>query len=249
MESPKTFSEKLFSWMIKQNRREDPRFTELADKYLVRRYVAERVGSQYLTRLYWEGTLPRLLPFDYLPSRYVIKTNHGSGQIIRVDGHLDRVEVSSTLEDWLRSNYYWRDREYQYLNIRPRVMVEELLDDGLPKGPLDFRFWCFHGVPEVIQVDNQTHDINPFFDVRWSMMDLTYRPHAARPKIGRPERFEEMLAIASRLAQGFGFVRVDLYNIRGRIVFGELTFTPVAGHLKFLPGEWDLRLGEKWELR
>lgn len=249
MVKPETFSEKLFWWMIKQNRKEDPRFTEMADKFLVRDYVARKVGGQYLAELFWQGTEPRLIPFDRLPQQYALKTNHGSGQVIVVKGDVDRNETIAKLEDWLQSNYYWREREYQYLNIKPRVMAEEFLDDGLADGPLDYRFWCFHGVPTVIQVDNHAHDINPFFDPTWKLLDLVYRPRASCPQIERPGNLEEMLVIATALAEEFAFVRVDLYNIKGRIVFGELTFTPVAGNLRFHPEEWDRHLGERWMVK
>jgi len=247
--NPKTFSEKLLCWMIMQNRNDDPRYTIMADKFLVREYIARKIGCKYLADLYWQGTKPNLIPFDRLQKPYVLKTNHGSGQVIVVKADVDRNEVISKLENWLRSNYYWAAREYQYLNIKPRVMVEEFLDDGAIDGPLDYRFWCFHGVPTVIQVDNHAHDINPFFDTTWKLLDLTYRPLASRPQIERPINLEEMLAIASSLAEEFEFVRVDLYNIKGRIVFGELTFTPVAGNLQLLPEEWDRRFVEMWGIK
>jgi hypothetical protein len=127
------------------------------------------------------------------------------------------------------------------------VIVEEYLKNEDGTGPLDYRFWCFGGIPEVIQVDNHAHDINPFFDTKWNLLDLYYRDGAARPALGKPKNFEQMLVVASRLSEGFDFVRVDLYNIDGKIYFGEMTFTP-AGSLKFRPPIWDFRLGEKWKI-
>lgn len=243
---PVGFSEKLFRRMILMNRARRTEYTELADKYLARDYVAEKIGERYLTRIYWCGADPREIPFDSLPERYVVKTNHGSGQVIAVQGQADRRTIIARVDEWLRSNYYWKGREYQYFNIQPRVFAEEFLDDGMDGGPLDYRFWCFNGAPEVIQVDNHRHDINPFFDVQWRLLDLHYRTSAARPQIERPRNLDEMLTVARVLAADFDFVRVDLYNVAGRICFGELTFTPVAGQFRFLPAEWDLRLGGKW---
>jgi len=113
--------------------------------------------------------------------------------------------------------------------------------------PLDYRFWCFNGNPCVIQADNHAHDINPFFDSEWNLLDLYYRDGSARPALARPKNFEQMLVVASTLSEGFDFVRVDLYNVDGQIYFGEFTFTP-AGSLKFRPEGWDLKLGQKWQI-
>lgn len=214
----------------------------------MRDYVASKIGERYLTAIYWHGTDPALIPFDGLPERYVLKTNHASGQIIVVNGAPDRKAVVDRLRTWLQSNYYWTAREYQYFDIRPRVIAEEFLDDGQDGGPLDYRFWCFNGTPEVVQVDNHRHDINPFFDLEWRLLDLFYRPAAQRVSIDKPTNLDEMRGVACALSADFDFVRVDLYSIGDRVCFGELTFMPVAGQLKLQPERWDRLLGEKWIL-
>ena len=246
--NPQKFTEKLFCRMISLNRKNNHRITQLSDKYTARAYVSSEVGKEHLIKLLWHGEDPSAIPFDTLPTEYVIKTNHGSGQVIVVQGKADRSEVINRLSVWLKRNYYWSTREYQYYHIKPRVMIEEYLRNQDGSGPLDYRFWCFKGIPEVIQVDNHAHDINPFFDTKWNQLDLYYREGASRPVIAKPINLEQMLSIASRLSACFDFVRVDLYNIDGKIYFGELTFTPVAGELKLRPESWDLKLGEKWEM-
>jgi len=233
--------------MISWNRSHNPIFTQLSDKYAVREYVRSKIGQEHLVKLLWHGTDPNVIPFDTLPAEYVIKTNHGSGQIIVVKGHADRQDIIQKLSSWLKSNYYWGGREHQYYHIKPRVMVEEYLRNEDGSGPLDYRFWCFGGVPEVIQVDNRAHDINPFFDKDWNLLDLHYREGAFRPAIKKPQNFELMMHVVSQLSQGFDFVRVDLYNVDGKVYFGELTFTP-AGSLKLRPQIWDSKLGEKWKI-
>ena len=246
--NPQTFTEKLFCRMISWNRGHDPIFTKLADKYSARAYVSNKVGEQHLVKLLWHGTDPRAIPFDTMPAEYVIKTNHGSRNNIVVKGNPDRIDVISQLSDWLKNNYYWSDREYQYYHIKPRVMIEEYLRNQDGSGPLDYKFWCFKGTPEVVHVDNPTHDINPFFDTQWNQLDLHYRVHASRPAIAKPVNFERMISIASELSAGFDFVRIDLYNLDGKIYFGEFTFTHTAGNYKLRPESWDLKLGEKWEM-
>ncbi|UVT19553.1 MAG: hypothetical protein H8K03_17445 [Nitrospira sp.] len=249
LKSPSTFTEKLFRRMITLNRNPNPHFTLVSDKYAARALVASKVGEQHLVKLFWHGEDPRAIPFDSLPTEYVVKTNHGSAQVIVVKGVADRADITGKLSNWLKKNFYWSSREAQYYDIKPKIMIEEYLRNQDGSGPLDYRFWCFNGVPEVIQVDNHAHDINPFFDVHWNLLDLYYREGVARPLIPKPIDFERMLAVASQLSDGFDFVRVDLYNIDGRICFGEFTLTPTSGSLTLRPHSWDMKLGEKWALK
>lgn len=235
--------------MIELNRFGDERMTRLSDKFRVRTYVEERVGASYLVKLLWHGTDPRAIPFDDLPAAYMIKTNHGSCQCIPVRGEADRGDIARKLGAWLGENYYFSAWERQYFDIEPRILVEEMLDDGQPDGPLDYRFWCFNGHVEMIQVDNSVWGINPFYDLNWNRIPGGYRPKARDVEIERPPNLDEMIRIASRLAEDIDFVRVDLYNLRGRIVFGEMTFTPMAGFRKFYPESWEGDVGAMWRFR
>ena len=126
------------------------------------------------------------------------------------------------------------------------LMIEELLRDGYPDGPLDYRFYCFDGKPKLVQVDDHPHSINTFYDLGWKKVDLAYRPTFRPFEIERPSNFGEMCDVAAALSEGFSFVRVDLYNCAGRVVFGELTFTPASGVLRFKPQNWDMALGAMW---
>jgi hypothetical protein len=244
--TPASFTEKLFCKMLALNRKNDPLLTRLVDKHLAREWVEEKIGPGHLIELYWQGDNPRHIPFETLPSKCVFKTNHGSGQVIVKNGEIDREDVCKKLRGWLRENYYWVARENQYYKVAPTILIEEFLSDGTPDGPLDYRFWCFGGKVCVIQVDNHSHSINPFYDLDWNLLDLSYRANMKAAAIHRPENFTAMIGIAETLAHDFDFVRVDLYNIAGRILFGEMTFTPVAGNIKFTPTSWDLRLGAQW---
>ena len=248
--NPRTFTEKLFWRMVTWNRgRMNPRFTQLTDKYAVRAHVASTVGEEYLIKLLWQGDDPRAILFDRLPAEYVIKPNHSSGQVIIVRGEVNREDIIRQVSGWLASDYYWQAREYQYYGITPRVMIEEYLtnEDGSP--PLDYKVYCFNGTPEQILVRNHTHDICPIFDTTWNLLDITYKDKCvARPWVPKPANLDEMLALAAKLSAGFGYVRLDFYNVKGRIYFGEFTFTPAGGIIKYDPEVWDLKLGEKWDL-
>lgn len=246
---PVTFTEKLAARMVRQHADPDPRFRRLTDKLAVRPFVEERIGREFLTRLHWVGRDPGRIPFDALPERYVVKPNHSSGHVFVPSPGFDRAAAVRRMRQWLRENYYWRAREYQYLHIRRRrILVEEFLDDGHPDGPLDYRIFCFDGTPAVIQVDNHHHDINPFYDTSWSPLDLRYRRNAKPAVIERPGRLDAMLEAAATLSASFDFVRVDLFVVGARIVVGEMTFTPVGTSLRIEPPEWDVRLGELWRM-
>ncbi|WHZ30142.1 MAG: Glycosyltransferase [Nitrospira sp.] len=247
--NPQTFTEKLFWRMITWNRGDMPaRFRQLADKYAVRAHVAKTAGEEYLTTLLWHGNDPRAIPFDRLPTEYVIKPNHASGEVLIVRGEVNREEIIRQVSGWLAKDYYWQAREYQYYGIKRRILIEEYLsqEDGSP--PFDYKFYCFNGRPEAILVRNHTHDISPFFDTAWNLLDLSCEEGTARPWVPKPENLDEMLELATKLSVGSGYVRVDIYNLKRHIYFSELTFTPAGGILKFSPNDWDLKLGEKWDL-
>ncbi|MFO0698454.1 MAG: ATP-grasp fold amidoligase family protein [Nitrospira sp.] len=248
IKAPKTFTEKLFWRMISWNRRVNPLFTQLTDKYAVRTHVAGTIGDEYLIKLLWHGENPLTIPFDRLPAQYVMKPSHTSQQVIVVKERAERANLISRASDWLTSNYYWNAREYQYYRITPRVMIEECLQNPDGSLPLDYKLWCFNGVPELIQVITHTRDMSAFFDRAWTLLDLSNKEGRSQRPITKPTNLEEMIAIASKLSVGFGFVRVDLYNVKGRVYFGELTFTPTAGHMKLQPDSWDAALGKKWDL-
>ena len=208
--------------------------------------MRDRVGERHLVKLIWSGTDPRQIPFDTLPDKCVIKPSHGSGGIVIYTPSADREMIVTNLADGLRKNYYWIAREGHYLPITPAVLVEEFISDGHRQGPLDYRFWCFEGKPVIIQVDNSTHSINPFYDTGWNLLDLHYRKNRDEVSIERPAALDLMIDVASKLSAGFGFVRVDLYYAEGRVLFGEMTFTPVAADFKLSDGHWDRRLGDLW---
>ena len=243
---PKTFTERLFCEMLKVSQCGSPLLTTLSDKFLARGYVAEKVGSRYLVDLLWTGFDPTKIPFDDLPPKCVIKANHGSGMNIILQGEYDRDSVIVTMRRWLGTNFYDVAHEYHYNDIEPRILIEPLLDDGHTDGPLDYRFWCFAGRPEVIHLNNHSRSINPFYDLSWRKLALCYARERPDVDIPKPDNFNSMLEIVGKLSSGLEFVRLDMYNVHGQIYFGEFTFFPRGGDLRFVPDEWDLTLGNKW---
>jgi hypothetical protein len=241
-----TFTEKLFCRMLDVHERGCPVYSRLSDKLAVRAHVAARVGERYLVPLLWQGDDARTIPWASLPGTFVLKCNEGSGKGARLQQPLDRRSVEALATSWLRESYYWFRREFHYWPVPRRLIIEPCLDDGHVDGPLDYIFFCFHGVPRLIQVGSRSHTIHRFFTSDWEPVRLAYRERYEAPVLDRPRRLDEMLQLAACLSSGFDFVRVDLYDCLDGVRFGELTFTPRAGKLSFDPQEWDVRLGEYW---
>lgn len=247
-DNPATFTEKISHRMISLHVRDNPALTRLTDKLLVRDFVEERIGREYTNTIIWQGTDPSKIPFDSLPDKCVAKTNHGSGFNYILARPIDRPAVERQFRKWLRKNYYFSNREVQYRKVQPCIFIEPFIVENDSEWPLDYRFWCFGGKPEAIQVDDNAHGINPFYDVEWNRLPFSYRNYDFNGDIPKPRKLREMIELATRLSDGFDFVRVDLYNANERIIFGEMTFTPVAGMVHFKPVCWDRILGEKWQM-
>ena len=245
---PRTFTEKLAHKMIDFHTYCDPIYTRLTDKLTARDYIREKIGAQYLPDLLWSGPDARAIPYEALPVVSFAKANHDSGTNIVLRQPIDRQAVISIFDRSLQRNYYWAQRECQYYKIKPAIMIEQFLDDGFPDGPIDYRFYCFQGTPSLIQVCDHPHDLHVFYDLDWKKSPVHYRSGSDR-FLPKPDGLDDMIAISSILSKPFDFVRVDLYNIHGKVYAGELTFTPRAGIFKFEPAEWDQELGEIWNLR
>ena len=204
----------------------------------------------YLPKLYGIYKSIDEIDFSQLPQSFVLKTNHDCGGVVIVpdkDVFLadSKILTQSTqkLTEHLKINYYTMYREWHYKDIEPRIFAEELLGEDLH----DFRFHCFGGVPQFIQVANTTHTRNTLFDTQWNVLDITYLNPPSEIPPAKPESLRDMCAIAKCLSTPFKYVRVDLYCIQNRIFAGELTFTPNGGAARFEPYRYDRIFGEMWQ--
>jgi len=243
---PKNFTERLF---IKMALDRDPKLTLFADKYLVRGYVEKVCGAEILTQIYATISKANQLRALKLPQKFVMKANHLSGSI-KIVHDFDRESIEELVQladDWLKRNYYDNWSEWAYKNIKPLIMFEELLDFN-NETPDDYKIYCFNGSPKLIQVDRGRfvdHKRN-FYDLTLALLPVKLSFKNFEEKLIPPPNFNQMIDIASKLSKGVDFVRVDLYNINGRIVFGELTNYPGAGLERFAPDIWDERIGRFW---
>ena len=242
---PKTFNEKVVARYLFDT---NPVLSQFADKFAVRDYVAKRLGKEFLPELYWVTRSPRDIPFKRLPERFVVKPTHGAGwvRLVRDKHSLDKVELERQCNYWLSQNFYTQHRERIYKNITPRILIEEMIDDGGSVAPTDYKFMAFHGRVELVCVilDRFTNMRGYFLDRDWKIPEI--KRTRLLDDIPRPPHFEEMIRAAEILARGMDFVRVDFYDTPGKFYFGELTTTPGAGLIQYQPANFDLYLGEFW---
>jgi hypothetical protein len=253
LDSPHTFNEKL-QWLKLNDR--TPLHTLCADKYAVRQYVAEKIGTEYLVPLLYHTENPADIRPENLPDApFVIKTTHGSGgvMLVRDKAAINWKALRRDLRELLRANYYYESKEWPYKNIQPRIVVEKMLctEDG--NIPFDYKINCFHGKPIIIQVDLDrfTNHKRNLYDTQWRLQPFTWcKWQDGKPlwpngrDIPAPSQLEQMLWIARTLSSEFLYARVDLYDMMGQLFFGEITFNHGSGRERFTPPEWDTKLGD-----
>jgi len=250
---PQTFTEKL-QWS-KLNHR-DELLTKCCDKYLVREYVADKIGSEYLIPLIGYYSLFDDIDFSNLPSKFVMKGVHGSGMnyIVHDSKSIDYKQVRSDFKRWLSFNQFYHSREWQYKNVRPGIVIEKMLLDDEGNIPNDIKIHCFRdqdgNVKNILQIDVDRfgeHKQN-YYDSEWNILDLSFTNNnfkvtPSQKSVPRPKNLDEMLRIATKLSEDFPYVRVDLFTVGNKIYFGELTFHHQSGLTK-PSGDWDVKLGE-----
>jgi len=248
--NPKGYNEKL-QWLKVNDRR--PEYSRLVDKLALREHIAEVLGEEYLFPLlgHWEKFDD--IDFDKLPDRFVLKCNHDSGSVKVIK---DKSELTPEYLEELRAFYtkklsrdfYYAGREYPYKGMKRCIMAEQfMVDERNPDSAIDdFKFFCFNGEPKMMFVatDRSTDCKFDFYDMEFNHLDIfNIHPNADKP-IEKPALFEEMKALAAKLSQGMRHVRIDFYELNGRIYFGEYTFFHGGGFQLFHPEEWERRLGD-----
>jgi len=245
LENPRTFNEKI-QWLKLYD--VSPLKTRLTDKYLVRDWVKEKIGEQYLVPLLGVWNDFSEINFSLLPKQFALKCTHGSGWNILVPDKqkLDRKSAARSINKWMEQNFaFCLGLELQYRDIVPRIIAEEFIgSQGTP--PDDYKVFCFGGKPMFIQylTDRNNEMKVAFFNAEWQRLEFAYAYAPYRGDVSRPKNLDEMLRLASVLSEGFPFVRVDFYVLNnGDIKFGEMTFTPASGCCR-LPYKLDCEWGK-----
>ena len=246
---PVTFNEKIQARKFFDRR---PILCLMADKLAVRDYVAQRVGPEFLPKLLHVTSDPSDIPFASLPGRYVVKASHGSGwvRLVKNRATLNEAALVTVCRKWLALNYYDITFEWNYKKIARRILVEEFLDNGAGEPANDFKLFTFNGRVEYIQVDvgRFTRHRKNFYDRRWNLVALRQEADNFPGTIAPPPNLQDLIRCAEALAQGLDFVRVDLYDVGGKISFGEMTATPGNGFFRFDPPDFDEHFGRLWRM-
>lgn len=253
LKCPRTFSEKI-QWLKLYNRR--PEYTMMVDKYAVKNYVTQMIGAEYLIPTLGVWDTPEEIDWDSLPNRFVLKTTHGGGNygvvICKDKSQLDKQQVIAKLRDSLRQDIAYYSCEWPYKNVPRRIMAEEYLDPTPEPDLLEYKLFCFNGKVRFLKVNlGRSSGLNiNFYNLSFELLPFgeAWYPPNPEAKINKPENFDVMITLAERLSVGMPLLRVDLYNVNGRIFFGELTFFPASGLENYEPGEWDKKIGDMLEL-
>lgn len=258
LKDPKSINEKL-QWMKLYDRK--PEYTTMVDKYAVKSYVAERIGQEYIIPTLGVWDRVEDIDFDALPNQFVLKCTHDSGGLVvcRDKAKLNIEEAKNKLRKSLNNNFYYDYREWPYKNVHRRIMAEKYMEEKpsadatVPHGLTDYKFYCFNGEPGLVLVtkgleDHATAAIS-FLSTDWQFAPYyrsDYKPFSELPP--KPQKLDHMLELARKLSANHDFLRVDLYEIDGKVYFSELTFFPGAGIMPFADYKYDLQIGNMLQL-
>ena len=251
LKNPKTFNEKI-QWLKLYDH--NPQYTQMVDKVTMKGYVAGILGEEYIipTLGVWEKTED--IQWESLPEKFVLKCNHDSGGLIicRDKSKLDIDAAITKLNKSLKNDFYKKEREWPYKNVQRRILAEDYITQPDNKSQdydlQDYKFFCFNGRVEFFKIDFDRfieHHAN-YYDCDWNLLpfgEILCPPNPDK-NLEKPRGFDRMIEIAEHLSKNIPFVRVDLYNLSGKIYVGELTLYPAAGLMKLTDNEWDKKIGD-----
>lgn len=254
LKQPITFNQKIQFRKLYDN---NPLYSICADKYKVREYVEKKIGKSYLIPLYLVTDKLTLEQWKDLPDSFVVKANHNSGpvKVVTCKNKTNGMRIIKEINNQLKFDFGILTLESFYSNIPRKVIVEKYLE-GKKEIPDDFKFHCFNtksGFRCYVEhiVGRKENDLSiynsVYYNEKWEKMPFTIESTNYDFLAEKPQNFEKMLEIVKKLSEDFEYVRVDLYNIEGKIYFGELTFCDGSGLARFEPEEWDYKFGSYWE--
>lgn len=257
-ESPVDLNEKI-NWLKFFG--DTSKWADLADKYKVRDYVTSLGLSDILVKLYGRWDKACNIDWDSLPNQFVLKVNNGCGDILicKDKNRLDKKSIVRMYDKLLSKKYGDVSGEPHYAKIEPCIIVEELLDISKQSistsSLIDYKIWCLNGKPYCVWcawnrdkngADTGVYDLDWNYHPEWSIFSNHYRQ--GKLLLPKPKLFNQMLDIASKLSSDFPILRVDLYEVNGKIYFGELTFTSLGGFMDYLTPQVLLDMGNKVDL-
>jgi len=247
LKNPRTYTEKL-QWLKIYDHRD--KYTTMVDKYSVKEYVQSIIGDEYVIPTIGVYDSADDIDFDCLPNKFVLKCTHDSGSIIVCEdkSQLDIKKIRIKLNRLLEKNYYSVWREWPYKNVKPRIIAEKYMMDEKDKELRDYKFFTFGGIPRVLYITQgrsaEKETVADFFDMNFEHLDFKIDHENALIPPHPPKNFELMKTLAEKLSQGTPQLRVDFYEVDGKVYFGEMTFFHCSGFTDFEPKEWNKIFGD-----
>lgn len=247
LNNPKTFNEKL-QWIKLYDH--NPIYTKMVDKYEAKEYVASKIGEKYIIKTLGVWDKFEDIDFGNLPNQFVLKCTHDSGGLVicKDKSKLDFFAAKKKIKKALKQNYYMRTREWPYKDVKRRIIAEEYVEDAKTRELRDYKFFCFNGKVKAMFIatdrQNREEPYFDFFDMDFNHIDMRHGHPNAPVLPEKPQHFELMKELASKLSDGLKVVRVDFYEANGNVFFGELTLFHHSGNLPFDPHIWDEKWGE-----
>lgn len=247
LRSPQTYNEKL-QWLKLYDRK--PEYTDMVDKYEVKKYIADRIGQEYIipTLGIWERVED--IDFEALPNQFVLKCTHDSGGLVicRDKSKLDVAKAKEKLSKSLKNNFFYSGREWPYKNVKPRILAETYMEDEKTKELRDYKFFCFDGEAKALFIATERQKAGEevkfdFFDMEFNHLDFRQGHPNANVVPEKPKTFDKMRELAEIVSKNIPQIRVDFYEVDGKIYFGEMTFFHHNGMVPFDPPVWDETFG------
>lgn len=242
--NPQTFNEKL-QWLKLYDR--NPVYTVMVDKIEAKRFVADKIGEEYIIPTLAVYDSAEDIDIDRLPDQFVLKCNHDSKSVCvcKDKNCFDIEKAKNFLGPRLKANGYWYGREWPYKNVVPRIFAEKYMEDAKVRELRDYKIYTFNGKAKfcMINTDRGTDTRADYFDESYNWLDFTWGYSHADVKPEKPANYEKMFELAEKLAKGTATLRVDFYEVNGQVYFGELTFFDASGFDKIIPESYDLKFG------
>lgn len=251
LSNPKTYNEKLQYLKIHDR---NPLYSKLVDKFEVKEYVKNIIGEEYIIPTLGVWNSFNEIDLSKLPNKFVLKCTKDSGGIIicKDKSKFNLKKYKLKMKVYENRNFYYRAREWPYKSLKPRFIAEQYMEDKTLKELRDYKFFCFNGEPKIMFVASNRHGAGEtyfdFYDMEYNHLDIINGHPNAPCEPDKPQNFLKMIELARKLSKNIPHVRVDFYEINGRVYFGEFTFYHWSGLVPFSPEKWDYKLGEYIDL-
>ena len=244
IKNPETFNEKI-QWLKLYD--STPIKTQLTDKYLVRSWIKDKIGEEYLMPIIGVYNNFQEIDFNNLPNKFVIKCNHGSGYniIVKDKSKLILNNVKRKLNKWINENFAFKSGfELHYRDIEPKIIIEKYMDDG-SSDLRDYKFHCFDGKPKFLWIDCDRHSVHKrsLYDLKWNQLPYKINTHYSTcPPQKKPKLLNKLIELSEVLSKGFAYSRIDFYIVYQKIFFSEITFTSSSGLEEIKPDYFERKI-------